>query len=111
MWAACSCIAGKGAAGWWEGCVLLQEAAPSCGLSKKAQSSEKGERWPSPQLPRITWGSGMAAPSTLGKEDIHTLTLPLAKSHLWGNSLGSHECQGHRLQALPDPKNHVVFIT
>lgn len=29
MWAACSRSAGKDAAGWWEGCILLQEAVPS----------------------------------------------------------------------------------
>lgn len=84
MWAACSCTAGKcarsgTAAGWWEDCILLQEVVPSCGLSQKTQSSGKEEKWLSPQLqnPRTTWSLGMGVSSTLGKEDIPTLTLPI----------------------------------
>lgn len=83
MWAACSRIAGKGAAGWWEGCVPLQEAVPSCGLSKKAQGSGKEERWPSPPLPspRITWGSGMGGCVLSPRKGRHTHTNP-AQGHL-----------------------------
>lgn len=41
MWAACSRIAGKGAAGWWEGCVPLQEAVPSVGFPRRPRTQAK----------------------------------------------------------------------
>lgn len=94
MWAVCSRIAGKGArsgtaAGWWEGYSLLQEAAPSCGLSVKGPSSEKEEGWLSAkfQNSKTSWILGMSVSLTLRKEDRATPTLPIARSYHHGNPL------------------------
>lgn len=91
MWAACSRIAGEGArsgtaAGWWEGCILLQEVVPSCGLSKKAQGKKSdGCHHSSKTKGNMTIRDGCVLNPQKGK---HTHTnLPTQPDHTAGATL------------------------
>lgn len=86
---------------------------PSCGLSEKGPSSEKEEGWPSLKLQksRTSWVLGMSVSLTLRKEDTATPTLPIARLYPWGSPVVPVNARATDCSTLPDPQNHVIFIT